>query len=113
MTACVVHNLELVEVQKYDGMRSLMLSEPFQHLFEPRFKLTPIGDVRQFVMRRLPGEALDKPLFAGHVMKDENRSARPVLIAGARADQRHRDRRARQSGSGDQVSPRHRCCRRS
>ena len=58
MTACVVHDLELVQIEKDERVNHVAAPEPVKTLLDPRLELPPVRQVCQRIMGRLPGEAL-------------------------------------------------------
>ena len=60
MTTCVIHDFELVQIEKDERVRHVAAPEPIETLLEPRLELSPVREVSQRIMGRLPGEP---PLF--------------------------------------------------
>ena len=54
MPARVIDQLELIQVEKHQGMAARLACQIVQGLFEPIFEFATIGQARQSIVSRLP-----------------------------------------------------------
>ncbi|MCY1427178.1 hypothetical protein D9M71_430130 [compost metagenome] len=97
MPAGVIDQLELIQVQKHQGMVPRLPGQPRQCSLQPVLELAAVGKARQGIMARLPGQVIDVLAFQGHVVQHQHGAADLPPGLDRRADQGHRHRAAIQA----------------
>ena len=87
MTAGVIHQLELVQIQKHQRVPTLLPRQVLQHQFQAVFKLTAVGQPGERIMGGLPGQIGDVLPLLGHVMQHQHRAAEFARVQDRRAGQ--------------------------
>jgi hypothetical protein len=88
LAACVVDDLELVQIQIQQRRgRALGLSGPLDRTLEPHFEFPAIDQPGQFVVRRLktqPVKQLPKQVYKNFLTKYRNAYSSPLSLEGVR-----------------------------
>src|SRR6202158_4864086 len=92
MTACVVDDLELVEIEKHEGMLARGMGQLAERIPKADFEFATVDDSCQDVVRCLPGQTRDKFSFAGQVVKNQHRPCCFAVRAPRRSDDRYSHR---------------------
>ena len=87
MTAGVVHQFELVQIQKHQRVPTLLSRQVLQHQFQAVFELTAVGQPGERIMGGLPGQIGDVLPLLGHVMQHQHRAAEFARVQDRRAGQ--------------------------